>query len=457
MTKNLAVRERNGGSTTAIATLEQSDMIIPRLRLVQAQSTFSEREGWLFNSLTSEAAESVRVVVLKVGKNRIMWPKQFVRGQQPLCASDDAIAPRPQFAGTYSERCDVCPKAEWLNDRPPECAFGYTYLLACRDAGDLPVILSASRTSLRAAKQVNTLISAFGVRFEIIVSSERVVNDYGKFHTLSFRLGDPVNPDDMAKYAAMSAAFGGTQLGPDAGLDDDDDDDDGGSEGPPPWEGFEEDGFEEGQFTEKPPAKKAISSKRVAPAKTKKAWHNRTDLIGRLRKIDYYKHPAQILATLKALENEGTVNGELSDDQLFAILEGHASQQTAKAAPPASGHSVRPAAPEAVKERLTQKAGQFSHYRPPSKKQLGLMNGMLSKIFGGDQERRTWLGWVFNVSSSSEMTGGQVSAVLDWLGLEKNEMGEYIPSPPSIIEAKSMLPQALREKGQQDMVLPLAA
>ena len=201
----------------ATDTLSKEDMIIPRLRLVQAQSTFSDKEGWLFNSLTGEVSETVRVVALRVGKNRVMWPEKFVRDQDPLCASDDAVAPRKEYMNTYARNCNSCRNSAWLDDEPPPCNFGYTFLLACRDIGDLPVLLSTAPTSVTAAKQANTLIRALGVKYEMIIGTKRKTNDKGKFFVLTFTLGEPIAPESIARYANLSLSLSRAILDADTG------------------------------------------------------------------------------------------------------------------------------------------------------------------------------------------------------------------------------------------------
>jgi hypothetical protein len=136
-----------------------------------------------------------------------------------LCASDDAVTPRPNFVGAYSEQCASCAQAEWHGDEPPACALCYVYLLADRDADDLPALLTATRTSLKAAKQANTLVKAFGVKREIIVSGQQTINDKGKFYTLTFRLDNGIEPDGVMRYAAMARALSGVVLSADTGED----------------------------------------------------------------------------------------------------------------------------------------------------------------------------------------------------------------------------------------------
>ena len=114
--------------------------------------------------------------------------------------------------------------------------------------------------------------------------------------------------------------------------------------------------------------------------------------------------------------------------------------------------ATRPADPETVKGWLTKKAEKLSYYRDPSPEQRGLMNGLLSKILGGDRERRSWIGWTWAQASSANLTGGQVSATLNWLNLTKDpEAGEQIPYPFAVSECKMMLRQAMTDKGQLDL------
>jgi len=132
-------------------------------------------------------------------------------------------------------------------------------------------------------------------------------------------------------------------------------------------------------------------------------------------------------------------------------------QETGQAPPEATGGNgngnvARPASPAVVKDWLTQKAEAFSHYKPPTDGQLGLMNGLLSKILGGDKERRSWLDWTWGDPSSKGMPGSQVGATLDWLKPEKDpETNEYIPHPFAVSECKMMLRQAMLDKGQVDI------
>jgi len=117
---------------------------------------------------------------------------------------------------------------------------------------------------------------------------------------------------------------------------------------------------------------------------------------------------------------------------------------------------TRPADPETVRGWLTSKAAGKKRNGPPSPNQRGLMNGLLSKILGGDKERRSWISYAWGMTSSKDMTGAQVAATLDWLRAERagDGTGEYIPDPHAVEEARRMLRQAMVDTGQSDMFEP---
>ncbi|MFH1486534.1 MAG: hypothetical protein ABIH46_10715 [Chloroflexota bacterium] len=151
-------------------------------------------------------------------------------------------------------------------------------------------------------------------------------------------------------------------------------------------------------------------------------------------------------------EPEGAIP-EMPPESELAEPESESLPEPLEAAREAPSNGVvRPAPAETVRGWLTQKAKKLSHYRLPTPGQLGLMNGLLSKILGGDRERHTWLEWTWGDQSSKALTGGQVGAIFSWLSLEQDpETSEHIPSALAVSEAKMMLRQALLDKGQADM------
>lgn len=109
--------------------------------------------------------------------------------------------------------------------------------------------------------------------------------------------------------------------------------------------------------------------------------------------------------------------------------------------------------PLAVKLWLIAESAKREWGGPPTIKQLGLLNGLLNDILGGDKERHTWLKWTFNVESSKELTGGQVVFMLDKLVVTKSATtGNYEPTSEKFVQAiKAMFTQALKDAGQTEM------
>lgn len=109
--------------------------------------------------------------------------------------------------------------------------------------------------------------------------------------------------------------------------------------------------------------------------------------------------------------------------------------------------------PLAVKLWLIAESAKKDWGGPPTIKQLGLLNGLLNDILGGDKERHTWLKWTFNVESSKELTGGQVVFMLDKLAVTKSATtGNYEPTNEKFVQAiKAMFTQALKDAGQTEM------
>jgi len=174
-------------------------------------------------------------------------------------------------------------------------------------------------------------------------------------------------------------------------------------------------------------------------------------------KIDEFKtplfdgEPGEILdATTPETPLEGAAEGETQED---AEAEDTSDEPTT----PPTAKVERPADPETVRGWLQEKARRKGDMAAPSSKQLGLMVGMLEKILGGDdadKKRRSVLWYALGVESAKDMTGARVSAVLDWLDLERDEdTGEYIPGPIAVQECRAMHRQALIDEGQLELGL----
>lgn len=220
-TFDLAVPGKHGNghsvTITGLDDMERGDMILPRLRVVQAQTAFSEAVGQLHNSLTDTAKPFVHAVFLAVRKSRVMWPSGFERGQDPTCASDDAVSSRTNMSGAAADgkpttHCDKCIFSAWQDSTPPECSMFYNFMGVDIDEGDMPFLVSFGRTSAKAGKQLITLLKTFGLKRTFVISTEQQKNDKGKFYILSVKAGELLNAEQQTYYADLARSFSSVSI-----------------------------------------------------------------------------------------------------------------------------------------------------------------------------------------------------------------------------------------------------
>ena len=195
---------------------DQSDMIIPRVRLAQPTSQLGDASpGQFHNNLTGEAADAVTFIVIRSVKGRVLWPEGFERGQKPTCASDDSKKPRE--GGQYPGPCAECPAAQWgENHEAPACTLHYNYL-AVDTASGLPFMASMARMSAKTAKQIITLLQTWGPSHALTATSEKVKTDKGTWYEWRIRDGGKVaNP---RQYFGIARSFSGRAVTVDTGED----------------------------------------------------------------------------------------------------------------------------------------------------------------------------------------------------------------------------------------------
>lgn len=193
---------------------DRSDMILPRKRLVQPTSQISENQGQIHDSLTNTTKPAINVVIVGVGKGQVMWDKDDLAADGPLCASNDGIMPRPGMA--YSGPCASCPMAQWGEDSaPPACSKTYSFLAIEPEEGDVPSLISFSRTSAGAAKQLITLLRKYGMKRLIQIAAAVQKNEKGKYYVFDPRLGDVLTPEQQQHYAALAVQYASVEITPD--------------------------------------------------------------------------------------------------------------------------------------------------------------------------------------------------------------------------------------------------
>ncbi len=203
--------------------LDRSDVQIPRLELVQAQSDMPDANkhlGEWYNTLTGEFQPTVTAILLSLAKGRTAFPRKFARDSKPLCVSDDGVTPRRDYIGktilddltkreyTIDGVCDACPLGMFgENGETPLCAKSYTYAMIDANTG-YPFVVRMQRTGMSVAKQINAVAKMSGRRRLLVLTSKHVRSDQGSYYVPVFSLGGPTPSDLLQEAFKLSAELG---------------------------------------------------------------------------------------------------------------------------------------------------------------------------------------------------------------------------------------------------------
>ena len=221
--QELAVREESAlvevpaiPESLAMAGLEEvdrSDLILPRVRVIQPTSKLEGNPGQLHYNLTGEAVDAIHAVLLKMTKSRVCWDKDNL-GADPLCASDDAKTPRSQYADIYSDACASCPMAQWGVESdpstPPACRLVFNFLAADLDHDDAIFVIGLGATSVKHAKKI---LSVFTLKRKplfsqpVMVQAVKAESDKGKWYEVVITPNGGSRQFDWRPYAAMYQAY----------------------------------------------------------------------------------------------------------------------------------------------------------------------------------------------------------------------------------------------------------
>ncbi len=210
--------EGEGRVTFGQTDLEPGDIIMPRVKIVQAMSAEAQTEkkpakvGDLFNTLTGENfGAELKFIPLFPFKQRIFISRPERRDDieavlgQPLtegdglkCRSFDMF----QGNGDPGLECNECPLSRWRQDKPPICSETYN-VAAMTELGDL-VILSFSKSSAKVGKR---LFSMLRLRHEapwtrvFEMTTRKTQNDRGTFAVPDVTITSDATPPELLKVA----------------------------------------------------------------------------------------------------------------------------------------------------------------------------------------------------------------------------------------------------------------
>lgn len=136
------------------ADQEDSSELSSFPRLVIEQKGKKAALGSLYCAETEEEFETMKMVLLKESKSRIMWPEKYDKDNDPVCRSFDGIVPNMddfKDVPPMADNCEDCPYGSWITkdgkNIPPDCK-EVKDLLILDHATYIPYWISFSATTL---------------------------------------------------------------------------------------------------------------------------------------------------------------------------------------------------------------------------------------------------------------------------------------------------------------------
>lgn len=206
MTNEIAIKQETALSTqtapVGFDNFEMDDLIIPRIRLLQALSQAVSdgkgKMGDIQDSLTEEnLGQSIEIVLLNFKNSAVM----FKTGEGLVCKSNDGII------GKDGIECIHCPFGEYHgkfhdDGRPPACAATKEFLVVKRSSlseSPYPMLLSFLKTSYPLGKRLISMARLTGediYNYSYILSSGIDKNKKGTFATFKISKKDKLSQEE---------------------------------------------------------------------------------------------------------------------------------------------------------------------------------------------------------------------------------------------------------------------
>jgi hypothetical protein len=185
-------------------SLKASDLKMPRFRVMQPTSLEvtqgKVKPGTFYNQVTGESVARLPAVLLAKNEQRVMWEKQFKRGDKPICRSVDGI----RAAGDPRKECAKCPFGKWENiaegSNKPQCnmAYGWLALSQLDTSRNMPFRLVIPGASVKYTKDFFTSIAPRQLApfaYKIVLFTEFEQNDKGAFYVVKYDIVGNVAQD----------------------------------------------------------------------------------------------------------------------------------------------------------------------------------------------------------------------------------------------------------------------
>jgi hypothetical protein len=190
---------------------DRNEIVLPRLRLAQGltaevQDGSAHPGEWLLTG--NDPLTAVTFIPLRMTRRRELRGTGDERNTV-YCSSLDGVTGQGDPGGS----CRECPMADWSEvvekgkkkRQPPLCTFIYSYLGYSLDHGQI-VILEMSRTGLRPAKLLNTIIMQRGLGKFAISLTSNITKDGAKTYAVPIIKVTQVEADKFVEAKAALIA-----------------------------------------------------------------------------------------------------------------------------------------------------------------------------------------------------------------------------------------------------------
>lgn len=156
--------------------------------------------------------EELSGILVYTKQTRSYWSNDQDTGEPPLCSSPDSII----GVGTPGGDCRTCPLSQFgskINEKTGEpdkgqaCTQRAVWFLL-REEGFLPIVVSLSPTSLKAAKQYMLALAGAGIRFNEVVTTIGLEQDRNaggdKYSRAVPTLGAKLDPETATRARAYA-------------------------------------------------------------------------------------------------------------------------------------------------------------------------------------------------------------------------------------------------------------
>lgn len=200
-------------TVAGLDNLSPGDFTLPVLKIVQAQTKAEgadEHLGWWLRTDTGEFIKDPTLLILGIAKSRIMFKKPF-DNSAPLCRSDNANSPRPEYVGlvingeAIPTNCNsACLFAKWgRNNERPDCDLVDNWAALLPDGS--PVVFRLSGAAMKVSIQLKNLARVMVKRKQrlYIRFTTKKGDGKGKYYVPSLATHNNPVPADLEEMARM--------------------------------------------------------------------------------------------------------------------------------------------------------------------------------------------------------------------------------------------------------------